>query len=477
MTTILQTANSLEPGRMSQPTAARRSKRLAGEISLSWRRSSVNPASAYDEEDGDFVFTRASKRTKSRPSEHAAASVSTPAPVVRRTKASKQTHDREHEPTLSNTQSKGSKRSNSTPQYDNDPLTIPRSRKTPLKSGGRGQKSKTPATTIASATANDQVQPQSILKSVESQQLPVEHNKSSTVVQLPWSDTPVIDRNKEFRKKAGGSARRSSLGMRGRRASSLINNGHSAIPHREVETKDFYKYIEAEGLSEPRRMKQLLVWSSERCMGPKPLHGDPDSAAELAARHIKEALLKEFSSRSEYSDWFSRDETTPTKIVKLPNPRNVELENSLAIVESRLKLLQEERDQWKAQLKRPAPLAPIHQDGKGTLNPSDINSSLLDPEQAAILAEVSSCSSQALRKQASDRLRTLQSGLEFHVDQLADGVHKLEKYQETVGKIADKFLNLGQLRLEERDKRVKEQIGTRDLPMQEVLRSLSRILP
>ena len=79
------------------------------------------------------------------------------------------------------------------------------------------------------------------------------------------SDTPVINRNKEMRKK-GNTNRRSSLGMRGRRASSLIESGQAAIPHREVNPAEFYKHIEAEGLTEPRRMKQLLIWCGERSL-------------------------------------------------------------------------------------------------------------------------------------------------------------------------------------------------------------------
>jgi kinetochore protein Mis13/DSN1 len=67
--------------------------------------------------------------------------------------------------------------------------------------------------------------------------------------------------------------------------------------------------------------------------------------------------------------------------------------------------------------------------------------------------------------------------LEFKVDQFADGVHKLDQYQETVGRAADKILALSAMRLEERDRKEKEEIGTRDIPVQEVLRSLSRILP
>ena len=105
---------------------------------------------------------------------------------------------------------------------------------------------------------------------------------SSQMIALPFSDTPIINRNKEFRKKGGASgSRRSSLGMRGRRASSLIDNGHSALPHREVDPAEFYKYIAAEGLSEPRRMKQLLIWCGERALSEKPPHGSHGSSAVL----------------------------------------------------------------------------------------------------------------------------------------------------------------------------------------------------
>lgn len=54
---------------------------------------------------------------------------------------------------------------------------------------------------------------------------------AGTKVALPVADTPVIQRNKEFRggksDKGNKGRRRSSLGMRGRRASSLIDSGTS----------------------------------------------------------------------------------------------------------------------------------------------------------------------------------------------------------------------------------------------------------
>jgi kinetochore protein Mis13/DSN1 len=58
-----------------------------------------------------------------------------------------------------------------------------------------------------------------------------------------------------------------------------------ALPHKEVEVSEFYKHIESDGLSEPRRMKQLLTWCAERAMGEKPQYASgPDSNAQLAGK-------------------------------------------------------------------------------------------------------------------------------------------------------------------------------------------------
>ncbi len=111
-----------------------------------------------------------------------------------------------------------------------------------------------------------------------------EPSVGSATIALPISDTPVIERNKEMRKKGSTSGRRSSLGSRGRRASLLLENGQSAIPHREVDPAHFYKHISAEGLSEPRRMKQLLTWCGERALPEKPRHGTANSNVILGGK-------------------------------------------------------------------------------------------------------------------------------------------------------------------------------------------------
>ena len=53
---------------------------------------------------------------------------------------------------------------------------------------------------------------------------------------------------------------------------------------------------------------------------------------------IQESLLKDFANKSEFSDWFNREESAPTKVIKTPNPRNIELEENLVGLEERIKL-------------------------------------------------------------------------------------------------------------------------------------------
>jgi kinetochore protein Mis13/DSN1 len=301
----------------------------------------------------------------------------------------------------------------------------------------------------------------------------------SATIALPMSDTPTINRNKEMRKKGGNSNRRSSLGNRGRRASSLIESGQTAIPHRKVNPADFYKHIEAEGLTEPRRMKQLLTWCGERALAGKPPHDTPNSNAILGARAIQNQLLRDFAARSEFSDWFRREDHAPkAPVVLAPNPRNVELDEKLAQLKINIKRLQDEKKAWQA-IRKPSPeQPPLFSEGEtGPIVLPDFD--LLDPDEGKIrgfLADETALFD-AVRSKTESRLRTIQSPLEFQVDQLADNVHKLEQRVLVAGKEADKVLRVSALRLRQRDEREKASTGTRDMPVIEVLRSLGNILP
>lgn len=68
--------------------------------------------------------------------------------------------------------------------------------------------------------------------------------------------------------------------------------------------------------------------------------GNTDSDQILIARAIQDQLQKDFSARSEFSDWFARDDTQdvpkPPSIMK-PNPRNSEHDDKINELEERVK--------------------------------------------------------------------------------------------------------------------------------------------
>ncbi|KAL3453260.1 Mis12-Mtw1 protein family-domain-containing protein [Aspergillus insuetus] len=307
----------------------------------------------------------------------------------------------------------------------------------------------------------------------------------TSTITLPVADTPVIQRNREMRgKKSSKGSRRSSLSMRGRRASSLIDSGASnALPHKQVHTSDFYKHIAADGLPEPRRMRQLLIWCATRAMGDKPSGSrSEDESARLAARVIQEELLKEFSSNSELSNWFGREDTAPpTVVVKKVNPKNVQNQDKIKELEEQIQKLQKERHALNALL-RPSSIPRLKPTSKQLPNgqsadqsqPEDhINLSVLDPSQQQILASIEpEAAKQYQSTQSADqpseittnlppitpssistRLSRITSRLAPALDSLAAGIHDIELYRSMSDTVSSHVLRICAERLEERDAR------------------------
>ncbi|KAI1473961.1 Mis12-Mtw1 protein family-domain-containing protein [Daldinia eschscholtzii] len=497
MTTLVQTRQPLQTLSMSNQSQPkrRRSSRLA----------------SYDEQDGDFHFTRGSKRAKTQPEpipEEEPAPAPAPVPLPRRGRP-KQNKDREPPPaspvqTVQPAQPaprRNAKRRSNLISSDQDeihtspPPPPPPPQRTTRKRGrpsvDKTEKEPVKATNGVSKKQKEKEKEkekekvrieEEVVQVQANQSTPVDEHKSrgrdnasdSKKIALPFSDTPIMNRNKEMRRKTG--ARRSSLGMRGRRASSLIDNGHSAIPHKAVDPAEFYKHIEAD-LMEPRRMKQLLTWCGERALSEKPPLGSLNSNEILGARAIQDQLLKDFSSKSEFSDWFSREEVPrPPAIVK-PNPRNIEHEEKIVALEERIKRLKAEKRAWQS-LKQPPPeLPPLFPSSDSNAQLPLPDASLLDSEEAQILATLTDPSTAIKPQKIQSRLQALQNSLDFRIDHLSDNVQKLEHRVKTGGLQADRVLALSAARLKEREEKERASAGTKDMPVMEVLRSLGRILP
>ena len=146
---------------------------------------------------------------------------------------------------------------------------------------------------------------------------------NDSIVPLPISDTPIIRRNQTMRQTAAGR-RRSSLTMRGKRASS-IGNGFEAMPHPDIARTEFYKHVSAE-MPEPIRMKQLLIWCARRALvGIKDVNKQEDVNPGAIARVICDEIVRDLMEGKITTSWYSRDENTSDQavvMIKKPHPRN-----------------------------------------------------------------------------------------------------------------------------------------------------------
>jgi kinetochore protein Mis13/DSN1 len=132
---------------------------------------------------------------------------------------------------------------------------------------------------------------------------------------------------------------------------------------------------------------------------------------------------------------------------------------------------------------------------------SNIDASLLDPAQAAILSALQIPPQQPTPPDTQEadvyvseqqppsssfifttttalqaHLSKLSQSLEPNIDLFADGVHKIEQYRSTAERVADRILGTAAKRLEERDRDVKERVGAEGIGVGDVLRGLAGVL-
>lgn len=274
-----------------------------------------------------------------------------------------------------------------------------------------------------------------------------------------------------MRQTSSDNRRRSSSTMRGRRASSLIDNGVSnAVPHETVETAEFYKHI-SQDLPEPRRMKQLLTWCGARSLTERPSDsGDTATVnATLAARLIQDELLRDFANKSEMSDWFSREEdVAPVVLVKKPNPRNTQNAAKLVELEQEVAHLEQEKATWDSLLGSLSSSMTTAVSAKAAEAIDE--SQLSNPDQAQCLRVLSSQT--ATTDKTKLRLQEKSDALEFKIDGFAGGIHKLEQLEGVVIGTVGIVMQEASSALEERDK---ARTGNKDgASVGETLRALSR---
>ncbi|KXS09438.1 hypothetical protein M427DRAFT_230119 [Gonapodya prolifera JEL478] len=177
-------------------------------------------------------------------------------------------------------------------------------------------------------------------------------------VPLAGSETPAIKRNKAMREEAG---RRSSLGSRGRRTSSMHGNLR-APPHPDISPSEWYRHINPE-LPDPIRMRTLLMWGADmlakqtkdRCeqraggkAGGAAVTGPTEN--EIAIMKAQQRVLENLMNKKTDVTWeHSRSDRAGTQQAKpKPNPQNVEVMERIRETEEEIRILEEEERAWDA---------------------------------------------------------------------------------------------------------------------------------
>ena len=187
----------------------------------------------YDEEDDGFAFTR--KRSKKGPPASDPGSViqkveEEPEPLPAKKPRKKSFSSPTSAAAAGNEvlPKRRSARQSSGKQDDaaSQPLAIKKRRKPRGSSESKQEEQQDQQVDIAAKFVQQEVRKEPGKENQEHR--PAEITFDATKIALPFADTPIIRRNKEMRKGAQSGSRRSSLGLRGRRASSLIDAGISS---------------------------------------------------------------------------------------------------------------------------------------------------------------------------------------------------------------------------------------------------------
>ena len=193
----------------------------------------------YDENDDDFMFTRTrSKRAKATPAvqpseppmEDIPEEASRPAPIKKPRKritnsgSPKTTKPVEEIKEVKRRRSPRNSGDGVPPEPDPPALEVKKRRS---KDSGFAKPKSHKSTETVPSGVNHVPNEITEVANQNSQTQKVAVSQEITKISLPFADTPIIRRNQEMRRGAGDGSRRSSLGNRGRRASSLIDGGKS----------------------------------------------------------------------------------------------------------------------------------------------------------------------------------------------------------------------------------------------------------
>lgn len=130
--------------------------------------------------------------------------------------------------------------------------------------------------------------------------------------------------------------------------------------------------------------------------------------------------------------------------------------------------LEAERESWRL-LEELDPTSAI-----SAPEPSTSETTVNNPEAASRASQLMA-RSQELIAATTTTIKRQAAETEFQVDQLADSIHKITMYKEAADHMGASILEKTQELLEERERKIREKEGTQDVPIKDLLRTLSRV--
>ncbi|KTW29414.1 hypothetical protein T552_01365 [Pneumocystis carinii B80] len=288
-------------------------------------------------------------------------------------------------------------------------------------------------------------------------------NMMDSFVKLPTCDTPVIEKNRDLRQR-----RRSSLGLRGKRASSIIANGSIALPHPSISHESFFKHI-SEDLPEPVRMKQLLIWCTKRALDEQKMgvYGKDSRAASLA-RIIEEEILNDLIENKLSPSWYNRKEED-ILIKPKPHPRNIENQKKIKEFEDKLSKLKEEINTWN---RLEASFLSCKnnidfENPEGIVTETSVNGISFPSEDVKSNYPID-------HSELLQWLKSEKTNLEFKVDRLYHSLHVIDSFTQVSNRYATQLLSNVAKAIQDREKQAQVNSGTTDINIKDVLREITR---
>lgn len=389
----------------------------------------------------------------------------------------------------------------------------------PTRTSPRLQKRSAPIATLSNTPRVARREPSALVVQQVEELRNIAGDASDSFVALPVSDTPIIRKNQHMRQNgvvAGhgvAGKRRSSLGMRGKRASSM-GNGFVSEPHPDVPASEYYRHISTE-LPDPVRMKQLLAWCARRTIDDA-RHRKADGAddepsssavagkgkddeqiqAAAIARTIEEEVLKDLIDNKITTSWYQRtEEPAPAQVEKKLHPKNTANAGKLEELQQRLEKLQEEAASWQRLLvadtaaSSAAPelasqdesiqestvVLPTERFAKSTTQQQtiELDLDLLPAREAEFMHQLS-------RRPAgselfdNDWLTSSERDLEFRVDSLLHGLHTVERFIRDADRESADVLSRAAKAMAAADREARQESASQGISTTDILRQIAR---